>query len=249
MALVFAGAFVIISQLKMNVTNAGPCGLDRLVELLLAADPQPPRPGGVAGVQRDHRVDADGTRHLQDARAHPGPLFDRGGGMGQRAGRRSGDQQAARAQPPRHRVQARAPLRHQSGRRRRHADRDGGRHRGLLRRSGGDPAIAVGVPSARRRLRHGSRHRLRDPRAASTWRGRRAGAGTLWSGDPLLDLRARVRDRGHGALSGLFGLDLLAVLLAGDPLPGLLQAAGADVVPSAASARAPGAAGADPAAR
>ena len=51
-----------------------------------------------------------------------------------------------------------------------------------------------------------------------------------WSGharDPLLDLRAPVRDRGHGALPGLFRADLLAVLLARNALPRLLQAAGA----------------------
>ena len=46
-------------------------------------------------------------------------------------------------------------------------------------------------------------------------------------GDPLLDLRAPFRGRGHGALPGLFGSHLLAVLLARDALPRLLQAAGA----------------------
>ena len=109
------------------------CGLDRVVEFLLASDAQPSRPRGVAGVQRDHRADADGTRHLQDARARSRALFDRRGLLGQRAGRRPRDQQAARTEPAGHRVQARASLRHQSGRRRRHAGGDGRRHRGVLR--------------------------------------------------------------------------------------------------------------------
>ena len=57
-----------------------------------------------------------------------------------------------------------------------------------------------------------------------------------WSGhapDPLRDLRASVRDRGHGALPGLFRADLLAVLLARNALPRLLQAAGAHLEPGA----------------
>ena len=73
----------------------------------------------------------------------------------------------------------------------------------------------------------GARHRLCDqgpflhrPRAA-------AGTGAAMHVDPLRHLRASVRDRGHGALPGLFRADLLAVLLARNPLPRLLQAAGA----------------------
>ena len=50
LALALAGTFVIMSQIKINVTNAY-AGLDRLVELLLAPHAQPPRPRGLAGVQ------------------------------------------------------------------------------------------------------------------------------------------------------------------------------------------------------
>ena len=60
--------FVVVSQLKINVTNAY-AGSHRLVELLLAPDPQPSRPRGLAGVQRADRAAADGARHLQGARA------------------------------------------------------------------------------------------------------------------------------------------------------------------------------------
>ena len=100
------------------------CRLDRLVELLLAPDPQPSGPRRLAGVQRRDRAAADGARHLQDARAHARALLDRRGRLGRRARRRSRHQQAARPEPAGHRVQARASLRHQPGRRRRDAGRD-----------------------------------------------------------------------------------------------------------------------------
>ena len=63
LALAFTGAFVIVSQIKINVTNAY-AGSHRLVELLLAPDPQPSGPRRVAGVQCRDRAAADGARHL-----------------------------------------------------------------------------------------------------------------------------------------------------------------------------------------
>src|SRR3546814_4153977 len=55
--------------------------LDRFLELLLAADAQAPRPGGMAGVQRDDRADADGRRHPDGRRAGPGAVQQFRGGV------------------------------------------------------------------------------------------------------------------------------------------------------------------------
>ena len=71
------------------------CRLDRLVELLLAADAQPSRPRGLAGVQRAGRAAADGDRRLQGAGADAGALLQRRHRLDRRAGRRSRHQQAA----------------------------------------------------------------------------------------------------------------------------------------------------------
>ena len=75
------------------------CRLDRVVELLLAADAQPSRPRGLAGVQRHGGAAADGNRRLQGAGADAGALLQRRDCLGRRAGRRSRHQQAARAAP------------------------------------------------------------------------------------------------------------------------------------------------------
>ena len=91
---------------------------------------------------------------------------------------------------------------------------------------GTDAAIAVGVPRARGRLRHGAGDRLCDQEPL-LHRARAAAELERPARRPLRDLRAPVRDRGHGALPGLFRADLLAVLLARNALPRLLQAAGA----------------------
>ena len=71
------------------------CRLDRVVELLLAADAQPSRPRGLAGVQRHGGAALDGNRRLQGAGADAGALFQRRDCLGRRAGRRSRHQQAA----------------------------------------------------------------------------------------------------------------------------------------------------------
>ena len=147
LALGFTGAFVIISQIKINVTNAyaGSIAWSNFFSRLTHS-----HPGRVVWLvfNVDDRADADGARHLQDARAHPRALLDRRGGLGRRAGRRSRDQQAARPEPRRHRVQARASLRHQPGRRRRDAGRDDRRDRRHLRRARGDAAVARGLSRA-----------------------------------------------------------------------------------------------------
>src|SRR3546814_5023364 len=61
------------------------CGIDRFLELLLAADAQAPRPGGMAGVQRDDRADADGRRHPDGRRAGPGAVQQFRGGVVRRS--------------------------------------------------------------------------------------------------------------------------------------------------------------------
>ena len=61
----------------------------------------------------------------------------------------------------------------------------------------------VGVLGARRRLRHGAADRLGDARPFLR-RARAAAELERPGGHPLLDLRAPFRSRGHGALSGLF---------------------------------------------
>ncbi len=133
------------------------CRLDRLVEFLLAADAQPSRPRGLAGVQRPGRAAVDGDRRLQGAGADAGALFQRRDRLGRRAGRRSRRQQAAGPAPAAHRVQARASLRHQPGRRRRHDDRDHRLDQRVLRRCSGRrrrrcrPSSRWPSPSSRRR--------------------------------------------------------------------------------------------------
>ena len=103
-----------------------------------------------------------------------GALFQRRDRLGRRAGRRSRHQQAAGPEPGRDRVQARASLRHQSGRRRRDAARD--RRLGIAAFSGvfgADCEGAVGVRGAGGRLRHGAADRLGDATATSISRASR----------------------------------------------------------------------------
>ncbi len=212
------------------------CGLDRVVEFLLAAHPQPSRARGLAGVQCGDRIAADGARNFPGPRAHSRAVFDRRGGLGRSPGRRPRRQQAAGIEPALHRIQARPPLRHQSGRRRRDDPRDRGRDTRPLRRARRHPAGARELPRPGDRFRRGARHRLRHRRQilsgakAVEVPGRVHGA--------LLHLRDRLRARGHGAMSGLFRPDLLAVLFARNPLPRLLQAGGEARQPARRLARA-----------
>ncbi|MGT2487045.1 purine-cytosine permease family protein [Methylobacterium oryzae CBMB20] len=111
------------------------CRLDRVVELLLAPDPQPSGAGGLARVQRRHRGAPDGARHRQDHREHAAALRFRGLGLGRGARRGSRRQQAAGALAAGHRVQARPSLRGEPGRHRRHGA--GPRGRGAAYRLAG----------------------------------------------------------------------------------------------------------------
>ena len=128
------------------------CRFDRVVEFLFPPDPQPSRPRRLAGVQRAGRAAADGDRRLQGAGADARALFQRRHRLGRRAGRRSRHQQAARPEPAAHRVQARASLRHQPGRRRRDGDRHHRLDQRVLRlvRTDGEGPVAVRRADRRR---------------------------------------------------------------------------------------------------
>ena len=203
------------------------CRLDCMVQLLFAPDPQPSRPGGVAGVQRAGGAAADGNRRLQGAGADAGALFQRRDCLGRGAGRRSRRQQAASPAPAAHRVQARASLRHQSGRRRRDADRHHRLDQRVLRRVRADREGALRLRGAGGRLCHRAfdclghrRQILHRPQAETKLAESRI--------DPVLHLRTLVRARGYGLLPGLCRADLFAVLFARRTLPRSLQAARAD---------------------
>ena len=187
---------------------------------------QPSGPGRLAGVQRRHRAAADGARHLRGAGAHPQPLRRRGGGLARRHRGRSRHQQAAR--PSRRPASSSsAPISTTSTpsasapwRSRRSsrcwpppalfgaAAAGAGALRGARRRAGRGARSSPG--------RRGGRYYLaRKPRAA--WAARAA--------ITCSHLRPCLRARGHGALPGLCGADLLALLLARRALPRPLQAA------------------------
>jgi purine-cytosine permease-like protein len=118
LALALTGTFVILSQIKINVTNAyaGSIAWSNFFSRLTHS-----HPGRVVWLvfNVDGGAAADGNRRLQGAGADAGALLQRRDCLGRRAGRRSRHQQAARPAPAAHRVQARASLRHQPGRRRR----------------------------------------------------------------------------------------------------------------------------------
>ncbi|WP_245986720.1 purine-cytosine permease family protein [Azospirillum thermophilum] len=120
------------------------------------------------------------------------------------------------------RVQARPPLRHQPGRRRGDGAVGAVLHRRLLRAGGAGAAGAGALHRAGGGHRRRPGHRLGDagallPRPP----GRRPAGGG--GGDPLLDLREQLRAGGHGLLPGLRRADLLALLHAGGALPRPVQ--------------------------
>ena len=203
------------------------CRIDRVVEFLFPPHPQPSRPRGLAGLQRAGRVAADGNRRLQGAGADAGALLQRRHRLGRRAGRRSRRQQAARPAPAAHGVQARASLRHQSGRRRRDDDRHHRLDQRVLRPVRTDGEGAGAVRRADRGVRRGAPDRLRDRRQI-LHRAQAEAQLAEYRSDPVLHLRTFVRARGHGVVPGLCRTDLLAVLLARRALPRSLQAACAD---------------------
>ena len=226
LALALTGTFVIVSQLKINVTNAyaGSIAWSNFFSRLTHS-----HPGRVVWLVFNVHggAAADGDRRLQGAGADAGALLQRRHRLGRRAGRRSRHQQAARPAPAADRVQARASLRHQSGRRRRHDDRDHRLDQRVLRPVRADREGAVALRRAGGRLRRRAPDRLGHRRQIL----HRAQAETELAeprGDPVLHLRAFVRAGGHGLLPGLCRADLLAVLFARRALPRSLQAACAD---------------------
>ena len=166
-----------------------------------------------------------------------GVVFQRRDRLGGRAGRRPGDQPAASGCRPRaDGVQARASLRRQPGRRRRHGARRH-RRRGLLCGIVRPPRAGLRlVHHARGRLRLRAGDRVRHARAL-LHRARPAQELAGQDDDPLLHLRTQVRARRHGAVSGLFRPDLLALLLARRALPRPLQAGRAPARPDRRRAR------------
>ena len=112
LALVLTGIFVIVCQLKINVTNAyaGSIAWSNFFSRLTHC-----HPGRVVWLVFNVVL----ALLLMEigifrAREHPRPLRQLRRRVDRRADRRPGHQQAARPQPEVHRVQARAPLRHQS---------------------------------------------------------------------------------------------------------------------------------------
>ena len=181
----------------------------------------------MARLQRAGRAIVDGDRGLQGAGADARALLQRRHRLGRRAGRRSRGQQTARLAPATHGVQARPPLRHQSGRRRRDDDRHDRFHHGVLRRVRADREGAGAVRRADRSFCDGAADRMGDRRQIL----HRAQAETQlaeYGSDPVLHLRAFVRARRHRLLSRLRRADLLALLFARRALPRSLQAACAD---------------------
>ena len=215
--------FVVVSQVKINLTNAyaGSLAWSNFFARLTHS-----HPGRVVWLVFNVLIAVLlmtlGVFEALEQRA--GPVQQRRDRLGRRAGGRPGDQQAAGLEPEAHRVQARAPVRHQPGRPGRDADRRGAGGGGLHRRAG-------------RRRRRPSRPSSRCspsmalspllawwtrgpllPRAASAAR-----CGSPAQIGALLGLRERLRVRGHGAVPGLRRADLLAVLHARVALPRPLQ--------------------------
>ena len=88
--------FVVISQLKINVTNAY-AGSLAWSNFFLARHAQPSGPRGVGGVQRAHRVHADGDERVRGAGRRARPLRQHRHRLDDGRGGRPRDQQAARA--------------------------------------------------------------------------------------------------------------------------------------------------------
>ena len=109
-AMTLAVFLVVISQIKINVTNAysGFAGLD---EQLHPGHQALPGPAGLRDLQRVGRAAADGTEHVQRAEHHPGLLRQLRDGLGGHRRRRHRDQQGSAEDladragiPPRHAV-------------------------------------------------------------------------------------------------------------------------------------------------
>ena len=190
--------------------------LARVVELLRAAHAQPPGARRVARVQHGDRADADGARRLHRAGQGARPVREPRDFMVDGGRRGSRRQQAARPLAQGHRVPPRLPVRREPGRRRRDGRGIGAGHRGASRCLRRLRAGLLGGHRGRDGLRRVAAHRVVDsgpllPRPRG--RGHPARARPL-AAPAMQHLRARLRRRRHGALPGLPGPDLLAVLLA-----------------------------------
>jgi hypothetical protein len=213
--------FVILAQIKINVTNAyaGSLAWSNFFARVTHS-----HPGRVVWLVFNvvHRHAADAAGRVRRHREGAGRLQQRGDRLGRRAGGRPHHQQAAGPEPQGHRVPARLPVRLQP---RGHGFHD---HRG----AGGQPGLRGRDGRSRGGLL--ALHRAR-PGAAALAPARLGHPGQLLPGahalgrldtgrgGALLGVREPVRIGRHGQLPGLPGADLLAVLLARVALPRPLQ--------------------------
>jgi hypothetical protein len=213
MALMLMAAFVVVSQLKINVMNAyaGSLAWSNFFSRLTHSHPGP---GGLAGVQCRHRAAPHGAWDLQAAGGNTWRVFDHRHGLAVGDLRGSLHQQAVRPLPARHRVQAGASLRHQPGRHRRDVLAAGLALACLLGHFGEEAAalstfLAMAVAFIAAPLiawaTKGQYYLARKPR--KSWQAR--------GSHRLFHLRESVRAGRHGVLSRLSGANLLPVLLAG----------------------------------
>ena len=180
------------------------CRLARLVELLLAADPQPSRPRRLAGLQRGDRAAADGARHLPGAGGDARPLLDRRRRLARRH-RRPISSSTSRSACRRPASSSSAPISTTSIRsasapwacRPRIALARPFRPVRRHRRSRSPPSSPWSSPSSPRRRSPGR------PRASTTSPASRAHSWQNLTAHHLLDLRAPVRAGGHGLVPGL----------------------------------------------
>ncbi len=204
------GLLVLVSQTNINITNAyaGSLAWSNVFARLTHS-----HPGRVVWlcIQRADRGDADGHGRVRGIGASAGALRPPGGGVGRRHLWRSRYQQAASTVAARYRIPPRLPVRHQSGRLRRHGAGLGAVDAGASRRVRRDAASGLG----------GGGTRAGDPAAAGDRLPHteplfhRAGTGPLRRaarGHPLRDLPQPVRAGGRGRMPGLSRPDLLVVL-------------------------------------
>ena len=158
LALALTGTFVILSQVKINVTNAyaGSIAWSNFFSRLTHS-----HPGRVVwlvfNVMLALLLMEIGVYKAIEQRWRSTPTSPLPGSVRWSPTSSSTSRWAS---PAAHRVQPRAPLRHQSGRRRRHADRDHRLDLGVLRPVGTDGEGALGLRGAGGRLRHRAADRM-----------------------------------------------------------------------------------------
>ena len=217
MALALTGVFVIVCQLKINVTNAyaGSIAWSNFFSRLTHS-----HPGRVVWLVFNV-VLALVLMEIGIFRAIDGILRIYANFAAGWIGALTADlviNKPAGLKPTVHRVPACASLRRESGGRRRPAAVDRGLESGVSGRVRHRAADTVTVRGAADRIRRSAGDRLGDARALLPGARRRRPA-AQHRGLSLHDLRERVRKRRHGAVPGLFGTDLLVVLHARIALP------------------------------